>query len=126
VTIKNSGSTNAPGFILTVTPDGQATWHLDPPKNLPNPLPCSTTNGTTTLDASLTKTLFTDLVAAEPFANRTFNACPKSVSLGTTTSVAFAGQSVPDVECGSSTDSLAQAITLDTQNVEAAVSALCH
>jgi hypothetical protein len=126
VTIENSGSTNAPGFTITVTPDGQATWKVGAPKGLASPLHCVTMSGTTTLAAALTSTLFMDLTLAEPFASRHFDQCAKSISFGTYTSVNYAGATIPDVECGSSTDPRAQALTADTQNVEAAISAACQ
>jgi hypothetical protein len=125
VTITDSGSTNAPGFTLTVTPEGQASWHLEPAKNLPSPLACSATDGTTALDGTLTTKLFADLDAAEPFAARQFDLCGKSASFGTTTSVAYDGETIGDVECGSMTDPLAETLTTDTGTLENAVSAAC-
>jgi hypothetical protein len=126
VTIKNTGSTNAPGFTITVTPDGQATWSVGAPKGLASPLHCVNMSGTTMLAAALTSKLFTDLTMAEPFASRQFDPCAKSISFGTYTHVTYAGATIPDVECGSSTDPLAEALTVDTQNVETAISAACQ
>jgi hypothetical protein len=126
VTIKNSGSTNAPGFTITVTPEGQATWHVNPPKGLPSPLQCTTMDGTTALATTMTANLFADLAAAEPFAARQFDMCAKSVSFGTFTSVTYAGASIVDVECGSGTDPRAEALTVDTMGVEKAIATACH
>jgi hypothetical protein len=126
VTIVNTGSTNAPGFTITVTPEGLATWAVGAPKGLGSPLKCVTMTGTTMLAAALTSTLFTDLTKAEPFASRHFDQCAKSISFGTYTHVTYAGATIPDIECGSSTDPLAEAVTVDTQNVETAISAACQ
>jgi hypothetical protein len=125
VTITDSGSTNAPGFTLTVTPQGQVSWHLAPPKNLPNPLPCKSADGTASLGVAATAQLFHDLAAAEPFTARQFDNCAKSTSFGTWTSVDYAGASIRDVECGSSTDARAEALTADVMSLEQTVSGMC-
>jgi hypothetical protein len=119
------GLTSFTIITITVTPDGHATWQVPPtsPQCCPNPSGCASLSGTTVLDAALTAMVFHDLALAEPFANRQFDYCP---DLGGGTSVTFAGQRIPRVTCGSSTDPLAQAITVDTQALEKAVFTACH
>ena len=132
--IVNSGSTNAVGFSITVTPDGHASWHNNPPSffsDAPNALgytpmdggTCA--DGSTVLDSALTAKLFRDLAAAGLLANLHFDNCPKSISFGTTTSLTYGGATVLDTECGSSTDARAAALSNDVVDVENAIAAAC-
>ncbi len=132
VIIVNSGSTNAPGFRIVVTPDGGATWQQSPPRQAPElqhwptAIDCAAPDGMTTLDGTLTATLFGDLAKAGSLDSLQFFGCLKSVSFGTTTSLTYEGVTLPDVECGSMTDARAAALTTDVKDVEKAITAACH
>jgi hypothetical protein len=134
--IDNSGSTNVDGFTITVTRDGRATWQNErwqsfPPTG-PNPFEClvvdasvvvpptSLAHGTTKLDPALTSRFFADL-AAVPLTSLQFRQCFKSVSFGTRTILTYAGSSTPDIECGSSSDANAAALTRDVNDIERAI-----
>jgi hypothetical protein len=127
--IVNSGSTNAGGFRIEVAPDDHVTWHLDPTRSLGGPLACATADGSVVLTAATgtmaVSKLFADLAAAGSLASVHFEQCAKSVSFGTTTSLAYGGVTVPDTECGSATDTRAAALSQDVTNVESAVTAAC-
>ena len=128
VVIVNSGSTNAPGFSIVVTRDANATWHAgatSPTRSQPSALDCIAVDGTT-LEPTLTLTLFDDLAAAGPLGSLSFDGCLKSVSFGTTTSLSYDGATVPDVECGSSNDAHAANLTRDVNAMEKAITAVCR
>jgi hypothetical protein len=127
--IVNSGSTNAAGFRIEVTPDDHVTWHLDAVRSIQSPLACGTADGSVVITAAAgtmaVSKLFADLAAAGSLASVHFSQCAKSVSFGTTTSLAYGGVTVPDTECGSATDKHASALSQDVTNVENAVTAAC-
>jgi hypothetical protein len=127
--IVNSGSTNAGGFRIEVAPDDHVTWHLDAARSLEGPLACTMADGSVVITAAAgtmaVSELFADLAAAGSLASVHFDQCAKSVSFGTTTSLAYGGVTVPDTECGSATDKRASALSQDVANVENAVAAAC-
>lgn len=127
--IVNSGSTNAGGFRIDVTTDDHVTWHLDAARSIQNPLGCATADGSvvlTSLSGILAvRELFDNMGAPGSLANVHFDQCAKSVSFGTTTSLAYGGVTVPDTECGSATDTRASAISDAVTHLESAVTAAC-
>jgi hypothetical protein len=127
--IVNSGSTNAGGFRIEVTTDDHVTWHLDAARSIQNPLGCATADGSvvlTSLSGILAiRELFDNMGAPGSLADVHFDQCAKSVSFGTTTSLAYGGVTVPDTECGSATDTRASAISDAVTHLESAVTAAC-
>lgn len=90
--ITNSGSTNAYGYTITVTPDGKATVAMQAKGAAP-----SAAKPFTVPSATITK-FFDDLAAARK-ANIASVPCMKSVSFGSTTHVAWQGWQSPDLDC---------------------------
>lgn len=90
--ITNSGSTNAYGYTITVTPDGKATVAMQAKGAAP-----SAAKPFTVPSATITK-FFDDLAAARK-GNIASVPCMKSVSFGSTTHVAWQGWQSPDLDC---------------------------
>lgn len=105
--IVNSGSTNTAGYALRVRTDGTAML-----------LQGETARGVQ-LAHDLVDRLFADLRAAGPLdaLPRTF--CMKSVSFGTTTTVAYRGRRSPDLSCPARS-AAASALALDARALAAA------
>ncbi len=91
--IVNSGSTNALGFAIVVSPGGAASVVLQNrlATSMSSPKPFS-------IGATLAKTFFADLKAARD-GHATGEGCMKSASFGTTTRVTWQGWTSPDLDC---------------------------
>ena len=86
-TIVNSGSTNAAGYAIVVRPDDSADV---------------TVAGTTehaTVGAPQVRWLYAKLRAAMPLGRLPGGGCMKSMSFGSSTTIAFAGETTPDLTC---------------------------
>lgn len=86
-TIVNSGSTNAAGYTIVVRPDASAQLTL---------------GGTTEprqIGAPQARWLFFKLKAALPLGALPGGGCMKSMSFGSTLTIAYAGQRTPDLSC---------------------------
>jgi hypothetical protein len=100
VTIVNSGSTNRPGFRITIDRSGAAELttsprKFGPPEQRRQPEPIRQT-----LTRATVERLFADLAAAKPLTSLPPAHCMKSVSFGSTLTVAFGGEQTPDLSCG--------------------------
>jgi hypothetical protein len=86
--IVNSGSTNARGYRIVVTPDKHAVVTIDglPPR-------------AQTLDAATSTALFKALAAGAPLDALESEPCMKSASFGSTTTVTYDGKRSPDLSC---------------------------
>lgn len=86
-TIRNSGSTNTAGYTIVVKRDFTADV---------------TQNGTTTtaaVAAAQAKWLFAKLREAAPLDALPGRTCMKSASFGSSTTIAYAGATTPDLSC---------------------------
>jgi hypothetical protein len=110
--ITNSGSTNAYGYTIKVTPDGNATVAMQARGAAP-----SAAKPFTVESATITK-FFADLAAARK-ANLTSVPCMKSASFGTTTHVTWQGWQSPDLDCPPSSD-LGTALANDVEAIRKA------
>ncbi len=100
VTIVNSGSTNRPGFRITIDRAGAAELttaprKFGPPEMRQQPEPIHRTLPRTTVDR-----FFADLETAKPLSALPPVHCMKSVSFGTTLTVALGTEQTPDLSCG--------------------------
>jgi hypothetical protein len=111
--IRNSGSTNFPGYTIRVWSDGSATveqtHHLREAASAP-------TSGT--LPSTLVQKFFEDARAARN-QHAIGRACMKSASFGTTTVVQWHGWTSPDLECPG--DGLVVALASDAHEIAAAL-----
>jgi len=86
-TIVNSGSTNVPGYTVVVHPD---LW-------------ADVTAGDNTVrkrvPASQVRWLYAKLRAAMPLSALPSRRCMKSVSFGSATTIAYGGETTPDLSC---------------------------
>jgi len=110
-TIVNSGSTNMPGFRISVERSGIATHTTmargsQPAKNRNAKIP-----------AALLQRFFADLEGARPLSELPAPRCMKSASFGTTLTVEFAGQSTPDLSCGDGGNAKLQALIQDSGEI---------
>lgn len=87
VVIGSTGSTNTWGYTIVVGADGRATFTQ------------GGAAGSQTLDPALTRRLFADVAAAEPLGRLPARHCMKSVSFGTTVTIAHRGATTPDLIC---------------------------
>ncbi len=110
--ITNSGSTNAYGYTITVTPDGKATVAMQAKGAAP-----SAAKPFSVSSATITK-FFDDLAAARK-ANIASVPCMKSVSFGSTTHVAWQGWQSPDLDCPPK-DDLGTALVSDVEAIRKA------
>jgi len=94
VLIINSGSTNTPGYRLSVYASGRAEWFLFRRRNGPF---CSSSNGK--LPPELTQRLFSDLRSLMPLDKLPVAHCMKSISFGHTLQVTFEGVTSLDLSC---------------------------
>ncbi|GAC1444039.1 MAG: hypothetical protein NVSMB59_09860 [Vulcanimicrobiaceae bacterium] len=90
VTIRNSGSTNLPGFSITIRPDGSAD------------VVASGATERATVAAPQTRWLFQKIREAGALDALPSGRCMKSASFGSSLTVAFGGRVSPDLNCGES------------------------
>jgi hypothetical protein len=88
VTIESTGSTNAPGVKLLVSPSGSAEVQ-----------PRHAEARRTTVKAELANRLFEDLKSIGPLSALPPVHCIKSVSFGTSLYVEYEGERSPDLNC---------------------------
>jgi len=93
-TITDSGSTNTPGYRLTVHASGSAEWSVSRRRNSPA---CSGNKGK--LPPELTRRFFGDLNNLMPLDKLPAGHCAKSASFGTTLRVTYQGAISPDLTC---------------------------
>jgi hypothetical protein len=99
-TIVNSGSTNRPGFRITIDRSGAAELTVSPRKfGLPGPERELPETIQRTLSRATVDRFFADLATARPFASLPPLHCMKSASFGSTMTVAFGGEQTPDLSC---------------------------
>jgi hypothetical protein len=101
--ILDSGSTNRPGFRIVVAQSGVAELTSMPRKSgdlksgeKPEPIKPLRRM----LPAAVLNRFYDDLQAAKPLASLPAVHCMKSVSFGSTLTVAFAGERTTDLSCG--------------------------
>jgi len=98
--IVNSGSTNRPGFRISIDRSGAAELTSSPRKFGPPEQRQQTEPVRQTLPRATVDRFFADLAAAKPLASLPLAHCMKSVSFGSTLTVSFGGQQTPDLSCG--------------------------
>ena len=114
--ILDSGSTNTAGFRIVIDRSGKADYKLNPRKNAPQ-TEAPSGNKRRQLSRELVDRFYSDLNAAQPFSSLPDQHCMKSASFGTTTSIEFAGEKTPDLNCGDGGDAKLQAIIRDANEV---------
>jgi len=105
-TIVDSGSTNANGYTIHITSDGNASVTYQPRGGSPIGAPKRFT-----VPAATTARFFADLAAAHK-GNMATVACMKPVSFGTTLNVTWQGWTSPDLTCPPK-DALGEALVSD-------------
>lgn len=114
--ILDSGSTNTAGFRIVIDRSGQADYKVTPRKNAPQ-TEARGANKRRQLSRELVDRFYSDLNAAQPFSSLPDQHCMKSASFGTTTSIEFAGEKTPDLNCGDGGDAKLQAIIRDASEI---------
>ncbi len=108
--IMRSASTNRPGFKIAVPRTGQAT------------IATNEAQAALTLRPALAEQLYADLARTSDLESLPVEACMKSASFGTTTTIAYAGKTSPDLQCAS--DAIGRALNADADAItQAAVAA---
>lgn len=92
--IEYSGSTNTPGYRLSIDANGKAEWTLFRRRNSPV---CS--QNKRTLTPELAQQFFDDLRRLTPLEKLASGFCAKSASFGTTLRVRYGGAESPDLSC---------------------------
>ncbi|HEY3998191.1 MAG TPA: hypothetical protein VGO93_04960 [Candidatus Xenobia bacterium] len=105
--ITNSGSTNMPGFSITVRSDGWATRQ---------PARGTRMERKVLLPVELSNRLFSDLATAAPMSKYPPVRCMKSASFGFTETVRYNGATSPDLACPN-TDARLSLVVKDVQAV---------
>jgi hypothetical protein len=100
VTIINSGSTNRPGFRITIDRSGAAEMTTAPRKFGPPEMRQQLEPIRRTLPRASVDRFFADLTTAKPLTALPPVHCMKSVSFGSTLTVAFGSEQTPDLSCG--------------------------
>lgn len=113
VEIIDSGSTNAAGYIIWVSRDGEVRYSILSKRNRSADLQTEARK----LPGRLTARLFSDVASALPLnGHKTPADCMKSASFGTTLRVKYSGQMSPDISCEGSDPQL-KAIYADTLSI---------
>lgn len=117
--IVNSGSTNTPGFRITVERSGNATYAPMPRRGGPqrNAQSGQAKPLTRTISTHLAKRFYADLDGARPLTSAPSRGCMKSASFGVTLTVEYAGEKSPDLSCGDHGDSHLKALIADTDAI---------
>ncbi|MDQ6766231.1 MAG: hypothetical protein M3Z41_00230 [Candidatus Eremiobacteraeota bacterium] len=105
--ILNTGSTNASGYRIVVTPGGLAEYVT------------STARATGSVAPELATKLLADLKAAAPLQQLPHSACMKSASFGTSLFVWWNHQRSPDLSCPA--DARGRALQSDAQQIAQAL-----
>ncbi len=113
--IEDSGSTNTPGYRLSIDPSGEAEWTLFRRRNSPA---CSQNKGR--LAAELAQELFAGLRRLTPLEKLASRPCMKSVSFGTTLRVRYEGSESADLSCAVRTPEV-QTLLADLDKINTAL-----
>lgn len=107
--ITDSGSTNAAGFTIKVSPLGEAVFTPKPRRagQLPE---AELKPRTLRIPAALVKRFFAALDAETPLSNVPTGRCMKSASFGTTRTIEYHDQKTPDLSCGDHGDAKLRAL----------------
>ena len=121
--IVNSGSTNRPGFRITIDRSGAAELiasprRIGPPEMRQQPEPVHRTIPRATVDR-----FFADLATANPLASLPPAHCMKSVSFGSTLTIALGTDQTPDLSCGDGGNSAMRDVIRDTDEIVALLQA---
>jgi hypothetical protein len=119
--IINSGSTNTPGYQITLYESGRAEY-MRWPRRIPEPGTPAPVITTRVVPGDLASGFFRDLRAALPFSQYEDKGCAKSASFGFSLHVKYKDEQSPDLECPVS-DPRLHALVKDVYAVEQAVSA---
>lgn len=111
--IDNSGSTNTPGYRITIERSGTAEYSAKSRR----PSPESAKPVRRKLSAALVKRLYSDLDAAKPLSALPPQHCVKSASFGSTLTIEYAGNTTPDLSCPSTRGSHVQALARDANDI---------
>jgi hypothetical protein len=120
-TIINSGSTNRLGFRIVVDRSGVA--ELTPTRRRFGARQAQAAPIRRMLPHSLVETFYSDLKAAKPLDSLPAVHCAKSVSLGSTLTVAFGKEQSPDLSCGDGGNAVMRDLIRDTSQVVALIQA---
>jgi len=113
--IMNSGSTNTPGFRITVQSDGAAEYTTVPRGQLQQASEPMKRN----LPSDLVHRFFADLDAAHPFSNLPRPHCMKSASFGTRLTIQLDNDETPDLTCGDGNNAKLRALIQDANQIVA-------
>ncbi|MGA2713342.1 MAG: hypothetical protein ABSG41_09555 [Bryobacteraceae bacterium] len=116
-TIIDSGSTNRPGFRIVVDQSGVAEL-TSTPRKFGAPLE-QTKPIRRILPRAAVERFHADLKAAKPLASLPAVHCMKSVSFGSTVTVAFGGEQTPDLSCGNGGNAAMRNLIRDASEIVA-------
>jgi hypothetical protein len=102
--IRNSGSTNSPGFTLTINNDGSGTLIYDQCKYAPTRPQCQKPNKTFPAQTFQINTIRQTLSQIGSIQIVPNHSCQQSASFGSTTKLGYKGQESGDISCIDSTD----------------------
>lgn len=97
-TIVDSGSTNRPGFRISVTPSGAAECTSKPRPSGDRQQEAKPVRRT--IPPGEAKRFFADLNASQPLGSLPAVHCMKSASFGARLTVSFGAEETPDLSCG--------------------------
>lgn len=113
--IVNSGSTNTPGFRISINPSGDAEYTVTPRRSGPKSEPPAPVHQR--IAGALAKRLFSDLEAAQPLASLPQPHCAKSASFGTRLTIEFGDSETPDLSCGAGDNAKLRALVEDAAEI---------
>jgi hypothetical protein len=102
--IRNSGSTNFPGFTITVLNDGSGTLNYEKCGTASTRSQCQKPNKTFPSQTFQINTIRQLLSQIGPIQNIPNHSCAKSASFGSVTKISYNGQESGDISCIDSTD----------------------
>ncbi len=102
--IRNSGSTNSPGFTLTIFNDGSGSLIYEKCKIAPSRPQCQKQNKTFPLQAFQLNMIRQYLAQISSIRNIPNHYCTKSASFGSITKLLYNGQESGDISCINAND----------------------
>jgi hypothetical protein len=102
--IRNAGSTNFPGFTITVNNDGSGTLIYEKCRTAPTKPQCQKPNKTfpsQTFQINTIRQLLSQISSIQNIPN---HSCAKSASFGSVTKILYNGQESGDISCTDATD----------------------
>ena len=102
--IRNSGSTNFPGFTITANNDGSGTLIYEKCRSAPTRPQCQKPNKTFSSQTFQINTIRLLLSQIGSIQNIPNHSCVKSVSFGSVTKISYNGQESGDISCIGSAD----------------------